>query len=117
MFKPSNQDDLAQSGKAGGEDRPELKSLLVIDSDAHYLYRLRNDSSFGAVQPVLASLAQAEVILADPSARFRAILLGTEIAATILIPLVKRIHAEHPATPIFLLYRDRLPFTYNEASR
>jgi hypothetical protein len=92
--------------------------LLVIDPDTRFLDQLRTDSTYGEVQPVLASsAAQAEVVLADPSARFRAVFVCADVVAPTVIPMIRKIHAEHPATPIFLLYRGAAPVAHREAAR
>ena len=93
MFQPSNAKDRAEGASGqSSPDRPEVKNLLVIDPESRFLEGLRTDPAYADVVPVLASSsAQAEVVLADPSSRFRAIVVSTDIVAPTLIPMIRTI--------------------------
>jgi hypothetical protein len=118
MFQPSSSDEKVPTGGSPPSERPELRSLLVIDPDTAFLNHLRVDPAFELIRPELAqSAAQGEVVLQDPSARYRAIFVSTEVVGPTVIPMIRRVHSEHPATPIFLLYRGQAPLADVEAER
>lgn len=100
------------------KSRPKLKSLLIIDPDQRYTDSLRADPEFLKNPATIVEGGDAAVnAIEDESTRYGGIFISSTVVWPCALPLVKKAREHHPATPIYVTYKDIAPFGENELGR
>ena len=99
-------------------DTKRTISPLVCDADLTFLGTLTADPKANMLPPSVAKTGkEAQLMLADTTRVFSGVFVNAELPNPHAISVIRFAHLHRPATPVFLIFNEKCPFTQEELKR
>lgn len=97
------------------EQKKNLRTLLIADSDKEFLEKIKVDPNAQKIPPILAHTGKmAQLSIADVNVPLLGVFVNTSITQPSGVSVIRAARQHRPATPVFVIYDKNPPLSEKE---